>query len=155
MNSQWKILVVDDELIMRESMAAWLMEDGYLVETAESGHEAIELVKNNQFAICFIDLKMPGIDGIEAMMEILKIQPEISAIIITAYASKESIMESMDMGVSQYLEKPFPRLDVVSDAIEKALRNYRLRLEFEKQQKSLRETADRLREISQETKLKK
>jgi len=105
-NSQWKILVVDDELIMRESMAAWLMEDGYLVETAESGHEAIELVKNNQFAICFIDLKMPGIDGIEAMMEILKIQPEISAIIITAYATVDTAITAMKEGAQEYIVKP-------------------------------------------------
>ena len=74
MNNQWNILVVDDEEITCESMAAWLREDGYSVDTASSGKEALEKTHRKEYAIYFVDLKMPkGIDGIETMMEIKKI----------------------------------------------------------------------------------
>ena len=65
MTSHWHILVIDDEEVMRESLAAWLREDGYIVETAASGRDGITLSREKEFAIYFIDLKMPGgIDGI-------------------------------------------------------------------------------------------
>ena len=71
MKKNWPILVVDDEDVMCESMAAWLREDGYRVDTAPNGQQAIELAKATDYAICFVDLKMPGgMDGIETMMEI-------------------------------------------------------------------------------------
>ena len=76
MTTHWHILVVDDEEVMRESLAAWLREDGYTVDTAASGAEAIEKSRGCDYAIYFVDLKMPGgIDGIETMMEIRKIHP--------------------------------------------------------------------------------
>ena len=60
MQAKWQILVVDDEEIMCESMAAWLREDGYHVETASSGREALDMAKRTDYAIYFIDLKMPS-----------------------------------------------------------------------------------------------
>jgi CheY-like chemotaxis protein len=68
MKKTWPILVVDDEEVMRESMAAWLREDGYRVDTAANGQAALELAKATDYAISFIDLKMPGgMDGIETL----------------------------------------------------------------------------------------
>ena len=88
MKKNWPILVVDDEEVMRESMAAWLREDGYRVDTAVDGQNALELAKASDYVMCFIDLKMPGgMDGIETMMEIHRIRPEASVIIITADAT--------------------------------------------------------------------
>ncbi len=107
MRKNWKILIVDDEQIMRESMAAWLMEDGYAVDTAASGREAIDMTREENYAICFIDLKMPpGIDGIEAMVEIHKLRPETSAIIITAYATVDTAITAMKEGAREYIVKP-------------------------------------------------
>ena len=60
MKSHWQILVVDDETVMAESMAAWLREDGYAVDTAASGAEAVALARSNSYAMCFVDLKLPG-----------------------------------------------------------------------------------------------
>lgn len=60
MKTHWEILVVDDEEVMRESLAAWLREDGYDVNTAASGRDAIEKARQKDYAIYFIDLKMPG-----------------------------------------------------------------------------------------------
>lgn len=107
MSKPWEILVVDDELVMRESMAAWLMEDGYSVDTAESGAVAIDMVRDKDYAIAFIDLKMPpGIDGIETMIEIQKLRPSVSAIIITAYATVDTAITAMKEGAQEYIVKP-------------------------------------------------
>ncbi|MGA9406116.1 MAG: sigma-54 dependent transcriptional regulator, partial [Bacteroidota bacterium] len=107
MKPQWEILVVDDEEVMRESLAAWLREDGYGVETASSGREAIEKAGGKDFAIYFIDLKMPGgIDGIETMMEIRKMHTEAPIIIITAYATVDTAITAMKEGAQEYIVKP-------------------------------------------------
>ena len=104
---KWKILVVDDEQIMRESLAAWLTEDGYAVDTAASGNDAIHLARQTDYAIYFIDLKMPpGIDGIETMMDIRKIHPEAAIIIITAYATVDTAITAMKEGAQEYVVKP-------------------------------------------------
>jgi DNA-binding NtrC family response regulator len=107
MNAQWNILVVDDEEITCESMAAWLREDGYSVNTAASGKEALEKTRRKEYAIYFVDLKMPkGIDGIETMMEIKKIYPDASVVIITAYATVDTAISAMKEGALEYIVKP-------------------------------------------------
>ena len=107
MKKNWPILVVDDEEVMRESMAAWLREDGYRVDSAPSGQEALDLAKVTDYVICFIDLKMPGgMDGIETMMEVRRIRPEASVIIITAYATVDTAIQAMKEGAQEYIVKP-------------------------------------------------
>src|SRR5438270_6673966 len=107
MKSNWEILVVDDEEIMCESLAAWLREDGYAVETARSGHEATDKARARDFAIYFIDLKMPGgMDGIETMIEIRKLRPDACIIIITAYATVDTAITAMKEGAQEYIVKP-------------------------------------------------
>jgi len=107
MKTHWHILVVDDEEVMRESLAAWLREDGYVVDVAVSGREAIDKAHQHDYAIYFIDLKMPeGIDGIETMMEIKKMQPEASIIIVTAYATVDTAITAMKEGAQEYIVKP-------------------------------------------------
>jgi DNA-binding NtrC family response regulator len=106
MKRVWPILVVDDEEVMSESMAAWLREDGYRVDTAPEGQKAVELAKATDYAICFVDLKMPGMDGIETMMEIHRIRPEASIIIITAYATVDTAIQAMKEGAQEYVVKP-------------------------------------------------
>jgi len=103
----WAILVVDDETVMCESLAAWLAEDGYTVATAASGREAIALAAANDYAIYFVDLKMPpGIDGLETMMEIRSLHPEASVIIMTAYATVDTAITAMKEGAQEYIVKP-------------------------------------------------
>jgi DNA-binding NtrC family response regulator len=106
-NSHWEILVADDEEIARESMAAWMREDGYTVESVASGREAIQKAAAKEYAMYFIDLKMPGgPDGIETMMEIRKIHPDASVIIITAYATVDTAITAMKEGAQEYIVKP-------------------------------------------------
>ena len=107
MKKNWPILVVDDEDVMCESMAAWLREDGHRVDTAPNGQKALELAKGTDYTICFVDLKMPGgMDGIETMMEIRRIRPEASVIIITAYATVDTAIQAMKEGAQEYIVKP-------------------------------------------------
>jgi DNA-binding NtrC family response regulator len=105
--THWHIMVVDDEEVMRESLAAWLREDGYNVDTAVSGREAIQKAREYDYAIYFVDLKMPGgIDGIETMMEIRKLHSDASIIIVTAYATVDTAITAMKEGAQEYIVKP-------------------------------------------------
>ena len=107
MKRHWKILVVDDEEVMCESLAAWLREDGFAVDVAFSGREALDKSAQNEYAIYFIDLKMPGgMDGIETLMHIRRKQPEASIIIITAYATVDTAIAAMKEGAQEYIVKP-------------------------------------------------
>ena len=107
MRRHWEILVVDDEEVMRESLAVWLREDGYRVDTAASGREAVEKAGRKDYAIYFIDLKMPGgMDGIETMMEVRKLHADAPIVIITAYATVDTAITAMKEGAHEYIVKP-------------------------------------------------
>ena len=107
MKNIWPILIVDDEEVMCESMAAWLREDGYRVDTAPDGKTALERAKATDYAIYFVDLKMPGgMDGIETMMEVRKLRHDASIIIMTAYATVDTAIQAMKEGAQEYIVKP-------------------------------------------------
>jgi DNA-binding NtrC family response regulator len=102
-----KILVVDDEAIVRESLSDWLKDAGYQVFTAESGPEALKVIEKEMPAIMIADLVMPGMDGIELMKRAKVKQPGIEVIIITAYASIPTAITAIKEGAYDYIEKPF------------------------------------------------
>ena len=107
MKSQWHVLVVDDEPAMRESLAAWLREDGYSVDTAASGREGIAKAAEKDYVAYCVDLKMPpGIDGIETMAEIRKLRPDAAVLIVTAYATVDTAITAMKEGAVDYFVKP-------------------------------------------------
>jgi DNA-binding NtrC family response regulator len=102
------ILVVDDERAMRDSLAAWLREDGYRVDTAADGAQALARVREADYAVCFVDLKMPGgMDGIETMREIRRLRPDAAVVIVTAFAAVDTAVTAMKEGAHDYLVKPF------------------------------------------------
>jgi len=102
-----KILVVDDEAIVRESLGDWLKDADYQVFTAESGQEALRVIEREKPVIMIADLVMPGMDGIELMKRAKARQPGIEVIIITAYASIPTAITAMKEGAYDYIEKPF------------------------------------------------
>jgi DNA-binding NtrC family response regulator len=102
-----RILVVDDEEIVRESLTGWLEEDGYTVLTAPDGTVAMERLKAEPFAILLVDLKMPGPDGLEVLRAAREVQPEAAVIIMTAYATVDTAVQAMKAGAYDYLVKPF------------------------------------------------
>ena len=107
MERKAKILVVDDEAIVRESLRDWLSDCGYQIFTAENGHQALEIIEKERLSIVITDLVMPGMDGIELMKRAKDIIPNIGVIIITAYGSITTAIAAMKEGAYDYIEKPF------------------------------------------------
>jgi len=102
-----RILIVDDELIMRESLAGWLERDGYEVEKASSGEEALEKSKSSKYDILIVDIKMEGMSGLELLKHVNEKDPDVAVVIITAYGSISTAIEAMKNGACDYLLKPF------------------------------------------------
>ena len=107
MKRKAKILVADDEAIVRESLRDWLSDCGYQVFIAENGHQALEIIEKERLSIVIADLVMPGMDGIELMKRAKDILPNIEVIIITAYGSITTAIAAMKEGAYDYIEKPF------------------------------------------------
>lgn len=107
MSKRTKILVVDDESIVRESLRDWLSGVGYKVEIAESGEKALRIIKQKKIKIMVADLIMPGMDGIELMKNAREIVPSISTVIITAHGTIQTAITAIREGAYDYIEKPF------------------------------------------------
>jgi two-component system response regulator AtoC len=105
--SKSRILVVDDEEIMRSSLTDWLSEDGYDVLAVEDGFLGIEEVQKRDYDLAIVDLKMPKIDGLEVLKRMNKIRPRLPVIIITAYATVDTAVVAMKEGAADYIVKPF------------------------------------------------
>ncbi len=105
--SNIKILIVDDELIMRESLAGWLERDGHAVQTAASGEEALEKIKTAHFDILLVDIKMEGISGLDVLRKVKESDPDAEVVMITAYGSIPTAIEAMKDGAFDYMLKPF------------------------------------------------
>jgi len=102
-----KILVVDDEQNLREFLEIMLQKDGYDVETAEDGQEAIDRLEKQFFDLIICDVKMPELDGLAVLTKAKEMWPETDVIMITAYASTESAVDAMKQGALDYITKPF------------------------------------------------
>ncbi|MEW6739087.1 MAG: response regulator [Nitrospirota bacterium] len=102
-----RILVIDDEEIVQVSCKRTLVPEGYAVDAAASGKEGLELFEKSKYDLVLIDLKMPGMDGIEVLVNIKRQRPEQNVMIMTGYDTVEHIVESISSGAAHYLEKPF------------------------------------------------
>ena len=105
--SNIKILIVEDELIMRESLAGWLERDGHAVKAAASGEEALEKIKEAHFDILLVDIKMEGMSGLDVLRRVKESDPDSEVVMITAYGSIPSAIEAMKDGAFDYMLKPF------------------------------------------------
>ena len=124
----YRILIVDDEESQRKQLAGFLNKQGFSVTTAASGPEALDRCHAQNFEIALIDLKMPGMDGVELLKELKRLSPEIQVIMMTAYGSVESAVEAMRLGAYDYINKPI-NLDELKLNINKALQSYHLLVE--------------------------
>ncbi|MHB9155232.1 MAG: response regulator [Endomicrobiales bacterium] len=109
-----KILIVDDESGITDVSNRILKSKGYSVMTAASGEEALEILENETFDLALIDLRMPGIDGMELLRRIKKLYPTTEVVIITAEVTIESAIESLKLGAFDYILKPFNLSELVS-----------------------------------------
>jgi len=101
------ILVVDDEKNIRLTMSQSLEPLGMPVQTAVNGEEALQRLNETRFGLVFLDLKMPGMDGMEVLRKVREARPDIKVIIITAHGTIESATEAMKLGAVDFIQKPF------------------------------------------------
>ncbi|MBI2569810.1 MAG: sigma-54-dependent Fis family transcriptional regulator [Candidatus Schekmanbacteria bacterium] len=114
MESAARVLVIDDEEVVRKSCERVLGEAGYQVSTASGGLEGMEHIEREGCDIACVDLKMPGIDGMEVLRRVRETHPEVGVIIITGYSTVETAVEAMKLGAIDYLCKPFAPDDLTA-----------------------------------------
>ena len=120
MNAKASILIVDDERVVRDSLGKWFEEDGYTVDTASNAREALLKLSAQRWDLFLVDVKMPGMDGLELQRKIREVDPEAIVIIMTGYASVETAVQALKDGAYDYLTKPFDP-DDLAQVIRKAL----------------------------------
>ncbi len=130
------ILVVDDETIVRESLGAWLREDGHDVDTAETARRALRMASDKKYDLALLDIKMPNMDGLELQERFAQADPDITVVIMTAYASVETAVKALKAGAYDYLVKPFDP-DELSHLIRRAQEHRSLRTENVRLKQSL------------------
>ncbi len=128
MFSKGSILIVDDEVGPRESLRM-ILKPMYDVHIVENGREAINFISQKKVDLVTLDLKMPGLSGIDVLKEIKKLQPDIEAIIVTGYGTLDNAQEAIRYGAGDFIAKPFNVADIVaivSKAFER--RSYNLKI---------------------------
>lgn len=115
-----RILVVDDEEALRYLLSSELAAEGYEVETAGDGDEAIESIKQKDYDVVLLDIKMPRVDGFEVLRFIKQNKPEIKVIMLTAYADVKNAIEALKLGASDFVSKPYDLEDILT-SINRAL----------------------------------
>jgi DNA-binding NtrC family response regulator len=124
--SQTKILVVDDEKLIRWSSSERLQRDGYEVLAAESGEQALELVAQSTPDLMLLDVRLPGIDGLSTLQRALGLNPDLAVIMMSAHSTVDIAVEAMKIGAIDFLVKPFPFASLDA-AVERALQSARTR----------------------------
>lgn len=120
-----RILVVDDELVIRESLHGWLKKSGYQVDTAEGGSAALAMLEKTPYDLLFLDIMMPVMSGIEVLEVVKEDYPQTLVVMITAYGSVETAVQAMKRGANDYLMKPFDP-DQLSLLTEKLMQQKRI-----------------------------
>ena len=123
-----RLLVVDDEAIVRESLGGWFRQDGHSVDVAASAKEALALVATQRYDIALVDVKMPGMDGLELQRRLSAANPDTTVIVMTAYASVDTAIQAMKDGAYDYIVKPFDP-DDLSQLIRRAAEHRSLKAE--------------------------
>ena len=126
--SKARILVVDDEELIRDLLKMVLIDEGYTVVTAADGEEAIERLNKSPFDLVITDLVMPKANGVEVLRAAKGIDPDYPVMVITGYPSVETVTKLVRLGAGDYLTKPF-NLDVVKVTVAKLLEMSRMNRE--------------------------
>ncbi len=112
------ILLVDDDLLLREVVSDYLERFDYVVETAENAEQALTMFEPGKYSLGILDLVMPGMNGLDLMKQLLKQDPSFFVIIMTGYPTVDSAYKAMVEGISDYIIKPF-RFDELLQTVQK------------------------------------
>lgn len=144
-----KILVVDDDDALRESIVNILEGEGYVLDVAKSGYEAEMKLKNKVYNLVLLDIRLPDITGIELLSKINKFTPRTKKIVLTGYPDTESAIKSVNEKANAYLVKPFDP-DKLIEIITENLEKQREELRYT-QEKVLEYIRNRIRELDENT----
>jgi DNA-binding NtrC family response regulator len=116
-----KILVIDDELIIRVSCERTLASEGYDVRLASNGREGIDILSKEPFSLILLDLKMPDMDGVDVLKTIKEKWPDLKVVIVTGYSTVQTAVQTLKLGAHNFIEKPFTP-DTLLSAVKDALK---------------------------------
>lgn len=122
MTDKSSIMVVDDEETIRELLRDALEAKGFKVTTVPTGNEALEEAKKTSYACIFLDIIMPGLNGLETFLALKEIDPKINVVLMTAYSVEELVKEALEKGAITCIYKPF-KLKEIFDVLEKIQKN--------------------------------
>ncbi len=114
------ILVVDDEPVARQSLTDILKLEGYLVNSAPNGQAAVEYIRTHPVDLMIVDLRMPGMDGLEVVQVVNQVSPETEVILLTAFGSTESAVQALRLRIHDYLLKPASPAQIIA-SVKKGL----------------------------------
>jgi len=144
MTDQVSMLIVDDEPSVRESLKHWFIPEGYRVETAAGATEALDKLRDSSFDIALLDIKMPGMDGIELQQRLKEIDSQLAIIIMTAYATVDTAIQALKQGAYDYITKP-----VDPDDLSRLIRNAAVQRQLLRENLSLKEEIRSLISVDQ------
>jgi two-component system response regulator HydG len=149
-----KILIVDDEPVVRDSLGKWMKEEGFTVQTVASAHEALTSFQPQTWDVALLDIKMPGIDGIELQHRLHEADPDLIIIVMTGYASVETAVQALKQGAYDYICKPFEPDELVH-TINNALEHRRAKKEVVQLREHLQEAIPHTQIIGQSSGMKR
>ena len=133
-----RILVVDDELVVRDSLGKWFTSEGYTARPAGGAREALEIIQQAEFDIALLDIKMPGMDGMELQGKLKEADPDLPVIVMTGYGSVETAVQALKRGAYDYVTKPVDP-DELSHLVGKAAEHRSTRRELTRLRENLLE----------------
>jgi DNA-binding NtrC family response regulator len=149
-----RILIVDDELVVRDSLGKWFASEGYTAKPAGGACEALEIIQQTEFDIALLDIKMPGMDGMELQLRLREADPELTVIVMTGYASVDTAVQALKQGAYDYITKPVDP-DELSHLVANALEHKRARREVVRLRENLQEVSPSLELIGKSPAMRK
>ncbi|MHC4390468.1 MAG: response regulator [Planctomycetota bacterium] len=142
-----RVLIVEDEDVVRKMLEVRLNREAYVLETAIDGEDGIARIASEDFNVVLTDLMMPRADGLEVLSACKARNPDIAVILMTAFATTETAVEAVRQGAFDYLTKPFKHIDEPAHRIKRALENQRLVIENRDMLKKLEASNHELRRV--------
>ncbi|HUL17436.1 MAG TPA: sigma-54 dependent transcriptional regulator [Terriglobales bacterium] len=149
-----RILIVDDEAVVRDSLAKWFSNEGYQIKSSASANEALAVVRPAEWDVVLLDIKMPGMDGMELQRHLKEIDPELIVIVMTGYASVETAVQALKAGAYDYITKPFDPEDLLN-TVSHAIEHHRAQREVARLQEQLREVSPKAELIGESPAMKR
>jgi two-component system response regulator HydG len=137
-STKGRILIVDDELVVRDSLGKWFVSEGYTARPVSGAREALEVIQQQEFDIALLDIKMPGMDGMELQSRLREADPDLTVVMMTGYASVDTAVQALKRGAYDYITKPVDP-DELSHLVANALEHKRARREVVRLRENLQE----------------